>query len=260
MLVGRMTDTHNGQVLRRGLRISLTLRTALEANNRSALPLPRVETRTFPPRWKKRMDPDGSNQSSSLVTPDCERNRVHAVYDAIATQWHHTRGRRGVLWPGATQFLKALPAGSVVADVGCGDGKYFPAIWEAGSFVIGTDISLPLLQTAFGTDYLEESVTPDTRRVSDHRRHLQNRPAVAVADCMHVPLRTNSCDAAIYIAGLHHLSAVERGKRCIEEPARIVFLVGSSARKHGPWSKKRVAAASLPRAMSMSRSMCNPSS
>jgi hypothetical protein len=28
----------------------------------------------------------------------------------------------------------------VVADVGCGDGKYFSAIWEYGSYVIGTDI------------------------------------------------------------------------------------------------------------------------
>lgn len=222
MIVGRMTDTHNGEVLRRGLRVSLTLRTALESSIHSSLPLPRVETRTFPPEWKKRIDPGGNNQSSSLVTPDCERDHVHAVYDAIATQWHHTRGRRGVLWPGATQFLKALPAGSVVADVGCGDGKYFPAIWEAGSFVIGTDISLPLLRTAFGTGYLEEAFTPDTRRVSDHRHHLQNRPAVAVADCMHVPLRTSSCDAAICIAVLHHLSTFERRKRCIEELARIV--------------------------------------
>ncbi len=57
----------------------------------------------------------------SLVTPATERKHVHAVYDAIATQWHHTRGKRGTLWPMATQFIRHLSKGSIVADVGCGD-------------------------------------------------------------------------------------------------------------------------------------------
>ncbi|EEC51757.1 predicted protein, partial [Phaeodactylum tricornutum CCAP 1055/1] len=122
-----------------------------------------------------------------------ERDHVHAVYNAVATQWHHTRGRRGVLWPGATQFLQQLPPGSVVADVGCGDGKYFPAIWEAGSYVIGK-----------------------------LRKHLSRRPAIMVADCMSVPFRDNSCDAAICIAVMHHLSTRERRVRCIAELVRIV--------------------------------------
>lgn len=108
----------------------------------------------------------------------------------------------------------------MVADVGCGDGKYFPAIWEAGSYVIGTDISLPLLETT--SDESGGSTVPDTRRVSDYRKSLQKRPAVAVADCMSVPLRSNSCDAAICIAVMHHLSTTDRRLRCIEELARVV--------------------------------------
>jgi alkylated DNA repair protein alkB family protein 8 len=154
---------------------------------------------------------------------------VHAVYDAIATQWHHTRGKRGVLWPSATEFVQNLEEGSVVADVGCGDGKYFPAVWEAGSYVIGTDISLPLLETSFDESYLAATtsdgaatIVPDSRRVSPHRKALQKRPAVAVADCMSVPLRTGSCDAAICIAVMHHLSTADRRIRCLEELTRIV--------------------------------------
>ena len=142
------------------------------------------------------------------------------MYDAIATQWHHTRGKRGVLWPGATQFLTALPRGSIVADVGCGDGKYFPAIWEAGSYVIGTDISLPLLKTSIGAS--SDNEAPESRRVSEQRNHLRDRPAVVVADCMNVPLRSKSCDAAICIAVMHHLSTDARRRRCIEELVRIV--------------------------------------
>jgi alkylated DNA repair dioxygenase AlkB/SAM-dependent methyltransferase len=208
-IVTRRTDTHNGVVLPRKLRVSLTLRTALMEEG---APLPLVESRNFPPTW------GGEKPSKALATPATERDHVHAVYDAIATQWHHTRGKRGVLWPGATLFLQHLPPGSVVADVGCGDGKYFPAIWEAGSYVIGTDISRPLLETAF----CKSEATPDTRKVSVRREYLRDRPAVAVADCMSVPLRSKSCDAAICIAVMHHLSTRERRIRCIEELVRIV--------------------------------------
>jgi alkylated DNA repair dioxygenase AlkB/SAM-dependent methyltransferase len=214
MIVTRTTDTHNGTVIPRSLRVSLTMRTALDLEG---VPMPRVESATFPPSWGVN-GPDLA--LTSLATPDCERDHVHAVYDAIATQWHHTRGRRGVLWPGATQFLQLLPPGSMVADVGCGDGKYFPAIWEAGSYVIGTDMSLPLLKTALQAG--AQNDVPESRRVSELRRHLEDRPAMAAADCMSTPLRSKSCDAAICIAVLHHLSTPSRRRRCIEELVRIV--------------------------------------
>ncbi|KAL3907866.1 MAG: hypothetical protein SGILL_008698, partial [Bacillariaceae sp.] len=243
-IVTRRTDTHEGQVLPRGLRVSLTLRTALDLDG---TPMPLVESNVFPPQW-------GSNEAeapnkNALATPDTERDHVHKVYDAIATQWHHTRGKRGVLWPGATQFLKALPIGSIVADVGCGDGKYFPAIWEAGSFVIGSDISRPLLETAFKGDaqsFVNEKVA-DASKVSPQRQAFQARPAVAVADCMSVPLRRNSCDAAICIAVMHHLSTLDRRIRCIEELVRIVkpggrINVQAWAMEQGEDSRRRFAA------------------
>lgn len=224
MIVSRMTDTVDGKVIPRGQRVSLTLRTALELPSDGGMPLLRIESNVFPPTWGNAIEgqtPTGSNtRQTALATPPTEKDHVHAVYDAIATQWHHTRGKRGVLWPGATQFLQQLPRGSVVADVGCGDGKYFAAIWEAGSFVIGTDISLPLLKTSIGANSSDNA--PESRRISQERNHLRDRPAVAVADCMNVPLRRNSCDAAICIAVMHHISTEARRLRCIEELVRVV--------------------------------------
>ena len=71
----------------------------------------------------------GSSSSSGSNNPlaSCvlEQQHVFAVYDSIATHWHHTRGLRKVHWPIVKRFLEAMSAGSVVADVGCGDGKYF---------------------------------------------------------------------------------------------------------------------------------------
>jgi len=210
MIVTRRTDTYNGEVIPRDLRVSLTLRTALDLNG---CPMPRRETSLFP------LVVQAHNSISSLATPDTEREFVHKVYDAIATQWHHTRGKRGVLWPGATLFLQELPMGSIVADVGCGDGKYFPAIWENGSYVIGFDISRPLLKTSFGASANDP---PESRRISEFRNHLRDRPAVGVADCMNVPLKSKSCDAAICIAVMHHLSTEERRILCLKELVRIV--------------------------------------
>lgn len=218
-IVTRTTDTHNGEIKPRGLRISLTLRTALTAPEDGESPMVQVESNSYPPKWGTQSEND-QKIAAALITPSTEKDHVHAVYDAIATQWHHTRGRRGVLWPGATQFLQHLPKGSVVADVGCGDGKYFPAIWEAGSYVIGTDISLPLLKTSIGAS--ADSNAPENRQVSEHRAHLRDRPAIAVADCMSLPLRDNSVDAAICIAVMHHLSTHERRIHCLKELGRIV--------------------------------------
>ena len=227
-------------------------------------PLPIYESSTFPPRWGQlsesfpatatttptytskiggNVDTCNGHTSatlplstfthnrSDLVTPVTESKHVHAVYNAIATQWHHTRGKRGVLWPGATQFLNALPPGSLVADVGCGDGKYFSAITAASSYVIGTDISEPLLKTAVSTSSSSSSIGeeedaiidgPRYQRLSKDKRTLSLRPAVAVADCINLPLRSQSFDAAICIAVMHHLSTEGRRIRCLSELQRIV--------------------------------------
>jgi len=64
-------------------------------------------------------------------------------------------------------------------------------------------------------------------KVNAHCQHLRNRPAIVAADCMSLPLRSNSCDAAMCIAVLHHLSTPSRRRQCIEELVRIVKPGGS---------------------------------
>jgi len=257
MIVSRMTDTVDGKILPRKLRVSLTLRTALtkpvldETAERFSLaqskvvqsPLPKYESKVFPPRWGQKSDADlmnangdvdnnGSSSSdrSALFTPATESKHVHAVYDAIATQWHHTRGKRGVLWPGATQFLETLSPGSIVADVGCGDGKYFAEILKH-SYFIGFDMSEELLKTAATRDKADDNTQkcvdgPQYQNLSKAKRTLSAHPAVAVADCIHVPLIRGSCDAAICIAVMHHLSTEKRRIRCLSELKRIVKVGG----------------------------------
>lgn len=58
---------------------------------------------------------------SSKEALELEQKHVHRVYDEIASHFSSTRHSP---WPRIVEFLKALPSGSIVADIGCGNGKY----------------------------------------------------------------------------------------------------------------------------------------
>ncbi|KAG5489416.1 hypothetical protein GH5_00286 [Leishmania sp. Ghana 2012 LV757] len=62
--------------------------------------------------------------SSSTDAAAYEREHVHKVYSAIAEHFSSTRYKA---WPRVGSFLESLPPFSLVADVGCGNGKYFAA-------------------------------------------------------------------------------------------------------------------------------------
>ncbi|EER02708.1 hypothetical protein Pmar_PMAR025730, partial [Perkinsus marinus ATCC 50983] len=47
--------------------------------------------------------------------------QVFKVYDQIAHHFSHTRYKR---WPKVWKFVTNFPVGSIVIDVGCGNGKY----------------------------------------------------------------------------------------------------------------------------------------
>lgn len=78
--------------------------------------------------------------ANALLAPPVEAEHVHQVYDSIAPHFSHTRHHP---WPLVTDFLAALPVGALVADVGCGNGKYLGV--NPGVCVIGSDRSVPLL-------------------------------------------------------------------------------------------------------------------
>ena len=60
--------------------------------------------------------PENDKEASQL-----EQEYVHRVYEEIAGHFSSTRHTP---WPRIVEFLKALPRGSLVAEIGCGNGKY----------------------------------------------------------------------------------------------------------------------------------------
>jgi SAM-dependent methyltransferase len=139
-------------------------------------------------------------QQQSVVSSACqgplefERQHVHDVYDAIAEHFSSTRYKP---WPRVREFADQLPVGSLVADVGCGNGKNL-CLRDSCIFV-GCDRSLNLLRIAAG-----------------------QRLEVAGGDAMRTPFRDSAFDAAISIAVIHHFACEDRRVEAIAELGRIV--------------------------------------
>jgi len=72
-----------------------------------------------------------------------EKEFVYKVYDKIAPHFSSTRYKA---WPMIVKFLNNLEKGSIVADVGCGNGKYLGC--NPNVYMIGIDRSHNLITCA----------------------------------------------------------------------------------------------------------------
>ena len=136
-----------------------------------------------------------------LLTGEMEKNHVVEVYDAIALHWHHTRGKRKVHWQRVKSFIESLPPGTILADIGSGDGKYFGL--NPHIVTVGCDRSWQLL------------------KVSHESSH-----ETFCCDAVSLPFQSRSFDSVICIAVLHHLATIERRFAVLSELIRIVNFGG----------------------------------
>ena len=164
----RINDKVEGILIPRTRRVSMTFRQAFQPND--------------PPR--------------ALKPSEVETDHVFRVYDDIAVHWNHTRGKRKVHWHRVKTFLEALPAGSMLADVGSGDGKYFGL--NPGVVCVGCDRSWGLLQVSKNPAY-----------------------ETFCCDVVTLPLTSDTFDATICVAVLHHLASKDRRVEAIRELMRI---------------------------------------
>ena len=126
-----------------------------------------------------------------------ESEFVHKVYDSIASHFSETRHKP---WPRVSHFLNSLPNGSLVLDVGCGNGKYLNV--NPNILMIGCDRSQQLL------------------RICRDRAH-----EVFVSDCLQLSLRS-AFDACICIAVLHHLSSHQRRVKAFQTIVDLLAING----------------------------------
>jgi alkylated DNA repair protein alkB family protein 8 len=126
---------------------------------------------------------------------DIQRN-VYAIYDKIAPEFDRTRHSP---WPGVLQFLKSVPAGSAILDIGCGNGKYLGIRRDCKRF--GCDPCVPLVAIA-----------------------KANAPhaSIQVGNGLALPYADGSMDVAYMIAVLHHMPTVALRRQMLSEMRRVL--------------------------------------
>lgn len=115
------------------------------------------------------------------------------VYDRIA---HHFNNTRIYKWDWVVNFLKSIKTGSIVYDIGCGNGRNMD------------DDRLVM----YGIDSCKSFV------------EMCNKKGLNVFEsCMtRLPFRSESADAIMCIASFHHLKTVDERLNALKEMKRVL--------------------------------------
>ena len=119
------------------------------------------------------------------------------TYDNIALHFNETRK---AIWKCVGHFLDNIPKYSLIADIGCGNGKY--TRYRQDIFVIANDISIPLLNT-----------------IEKNYSYLYD---CCIANGLYLPYKAKSFQYAISIAVLHHISDNESRLKFIKNIINIL--------------------------------------
>eukprot|EP00892_Ulva_mutabilis_P010783 jgi/Ulvmu1/8077/UM004_0314.1 len=144
---------------------------------------------------------EGEEGAEDAQLRQLEAEHVHRVYDAIAP---HFSATRFAIWPAVRRFIEELPAGAIVADVGCGNGKYLGVRDDVA--VLASDPCRGLVHAA------SQRLRSGAGAISSMLRGAD----VLLADGMGLPYRRSSCDGVLCIAVLHHISSRARRVRFLE--------------------------------------------
>ncbi|XP_062991212.1 probable tRNA methyltransferase 9B isoform X2 [Elgaria multicarinata webbii] len=123
-----------------------------------------------------------------------EKQHVHSVYKSTATYFNDLQDKA---WPRVRQFLLEQKPGSLVADIGCGTGKYLCV--NSQVFNLGCDYCSPLVEIA------------------------RNKGCeVMICDNLNLPFRAQCFNAIISVGVIHHFSTKQRRIKAIKEMARVL--------------------------------------
>lgn len=134
------------------------------------------------------------------------------VFDRIAESFDATRYKP---WPETVEFLDALPKGSLLLDIGCGNGRNAVYAEKVGLKVVAIDISSGMIQKAIGKT---------------------SAATYVLADACRMPFESARFDAVIAIAVIHHIETQEGRLAALKEVGRVlrpggIALVGVWARE-----------------------------
>ncbi len=119
-------------------------------------------------------------------------------YNKIAKEFS---GTRGGLWKDLAILFEYITPNDKVLDLGCGNGRLYPAIKQRGAKYTGVDNSEGLISLA-----------------------RQKYPEISfqVADAIKLPFENNSFDKIYSIAVLHHIPSKALRQQFLQEARRVL--------------------------------------
>ncbi|XP_063165873.1 probable tRNA methyltransferase 9B [Candoia aspera] len=123
-----------------------------------------------------------------------EKQHVHKVYESTASYFNDLQGKA---WPRVRQFLLEQKPGSLIADIGCGTGKYLDVNHLV--YNLGCDYCGPLTEIA-----------------------RDKGCEVMICDNLHLPFRDLCFNAIISVGVIHHFSTKQRRIQAIQEMVRVL--------------------------------------
>ena len=123
-----------------------------------------------------------------------EQRHVYEIYDKIAGEFSDSRYRA---WPNVKKFVEELAPGTILVDLGTGNGKNLNLNKNIVS--IGCDTSMNLLSIC-----------------------RKNQYECLAANVLQLPFKDESIDACIFIAVLHHLANERRRLDALRNVVRML--------------------------------------
>lgn len=168
--------------------------------------------------------PEETKQPSEEEAAAFEQKYVHTVYSEIAP---HFAATRHTAWPQVVDFLSELADHSIVADVGCGNGKYLLTLnrQKRAVHMIGVDSCAELCELA--SRAVSNCSAPSGENIGGREEGtlIERQRSLfdfAVGDALELPFRSGVFDAAISIAVAHHLSTRTRRIAAHESLGRLL--------------------------------------
>ncbi|XP_050679893.1 alkylated DNA repair protein alkB homolog 8 isoform X1 [Leptidea sinapis] len=140
-----------------------------------------------------------SRTSETDVAAQLEELHVHQVYEKIACHFSKTRHKP---WPKVVEFMSQVQPGSVVLDLGAGNGKNI--LNRSDIIQIAGERSEGLLWECLG-----------------HVRDVPTAQCVRL-DLLHAGLRALCADVVICVAVVHHFCSQKRRQQAIATIARVL--------------------------------------
>ena len=120
-------------------------------------------------------------------------------YDSIAESFSQTRN---YVWPDIKSLVGDYSkAGQRILDIGCGNGRYYPAFKEKGTAYVGIDNSRNLIAIA-------KNKFPGAEFM--------------VADALSLPFGESEFDLAVSVAVLHHIPSKDYRRVFFDEAYRVL--------------------------------------